>query len=214
MLHWFQKMMPKEDRFFDLFARHSEAVLPGAEALRGLLEGGNAVPQRFAEIRAREHEADEITREVLQATRRTFITPFDRGSIKDLIGSMDDTIDQMQKVGKAVILFDISEFEPDMRDMGDAIVQCAGLVRQVVPLLSALNTHAAEITKHCERIVAIEGQADDIHDGGLRRLYQASGRADPMAFIAGSEIYDHLEKVVDRFDDVANEIQGIVIEHV
>ena len=213
MLDWFQKLMPKEDRFFDLFARHSEAVLAGAEALRGLLEGGNAVPQRFAEIRAREHEADEITREVLQATRRTFITPFDRGSIKDLIGSMDDTVDQMQKVGKAVILFDVDRFEPDMREMGDAIVQCAELVRQVVPLLSGLNTHAAEITRHCERIIAIEGHADEIHDAGMRRLFLAS-RSDPMAFIAGSEIYDHLEKVVDRFDDVANEIQGIVIEHV
>ena len=214
MLHWFQRLMPREERFFDLFARHSRAVLSGAKSLRAMLEGDGAIPQRFAEIRAREHEADDVTREVLQATRRTFVTPFDRGSIKDLIGSMDDTIDQMQKVGKAVILFDVCRFEPNMRDMGDAIVQCAELVEQVVPLLSQISRNAARITHLCEQIIAIEGRADEIHDAGLRRLYQASGPTNAMAFIAGSEIYDHLEKVVDRFDDVANEVQGIVIEHV
>jgi uncharacterized protein len=82
MLDWFQALMPKEDRFFDLFARHSRTLVAGAEALRQLLEGGETVAQHCREIVEREQEADEITREVLQAVRRTFITPFDRGDIR------------------------------------------------------------------------------------------------------------------------------------
>ena len=89
--------MPREERFFELFARHAQVTLTGAEALRALLQGGDAVLRHCKEISARENEADEITREVLTALRRTFITPLDRGDIKDLITSMDDAIDQMNK---------------------------------------------------------------------------------------------------------------------
>ena len=84
MLGWFRALMPKEERFFDLFNRHAQVTLAGAEALRALLKGGDNVPQCCREISKRENEADEITREVLTALRRTFITPLDRGDIKDL----------------------------------------------------------------------------------------------------------------------------------
>ena len=90
MLSWFRALMPKEERFFDLFTRHAQVTLAAAEALRALLKGGDNVPQCCREITKRENEADEITREVLTALRRTFITPLDRGDIKDLITSMDD----------------------------------------------------------------------------------------------------------------------------
>src|SRR5689334_12615889 len=104
MLQFFQALMPREDRFFDLFGAHSQAIFAGAEALRALLEGGEAVPQQCRKIVQHEHEADTITREVLQTARRTFITPFDRGDIKDLITAMDDSIDEMQKTATAITL--------------------------------------------------------------------------------------------------------------
>jgi uncharacterized protein Yka (UPF0111/DUF47 family) len=97
MMRWFHALMPKEERFFDLFARHSQAVLAGAHALRAMLEGGPAVQRNYQIVMDREHDADDVTREVLIAVRRTFITPFDRGNIRDLITSMDNSIDQMQK---------------------------------------------------------------------------------------------------------------------
>jgi len=97
MLGWFHALMPKEERFFDLFARHSEAVLAGATALRAMLDGGSAVKSNYETVMAREHDADDVTRDVLIAVRRTFITPFDRGNIRELITSMDNSIDQMQK---------------------------------------------------------------------------------------------------------------------
>ncbi len=99
MMRWFHALMPKEERFFDLFARHSQAVLAGAEALRAMLEGGAAVQQNYQTVMDREQDADDV-REVLIAVRRTFITPFDRGNICDLITSMDNSIDQMQKTAR------------------------------------------------------------------------------------------------------------------
>jgi predicted phosphate transport protein (TIGR00153 family) len=214
MLGWFHGLMPKEERFFDLFARHSQAVVAGAEALRAMLDGGDAVPRHYRTIMEREHEADNVTREVLTAVRRTFITPFDRSDIQDLITSMDNAIDQMQKTAKSVMLFNIRSFTPQMKEMGDAIVKCAVLVEEAVPLLRSISKEAARISALTEQITQIEGRADDLHDVGLKELFETQGAANPMAFITGNEVYDHLEKVVDRFDDVANELQSVVIDHV
>ena len=214
MLGWFRALMPRDERFFELFARHSHTVVAGAEALRQMLEGGEGVPQQYRVIMEREQEADFITRDVLIAVRRTFITPFDRGDIQDLMTSMDNTIDQMQKTAKAVMLFNIRSFTPQMKEMGDAIVKCAVLVEEAVPLLRAISTHATRISALTEQITQIEGRADDLHDLGLKELFETQGSTNPMAFITGNEVYDHLEKVVDRFDDVANELQSVVIDQV
>jgi uncharacterized protein len=214
MLRWFHALMPKEERFFDLFASHSQAVLAGAEALRSMMEGGEAVQRNYQIVMDREHDADDVTREVLIAVRRTFITPFDRGNIRDLITSMDNSIDQMQKTAKGVLLFDVTEFTPQMKDMADVIVKCAQLQKEAVPLLKSISSEAAHISDLTAQISALEGRADELHDVGLRTLYQTNAKTNPMAFFVGNEVYDHLEKVVDRFDDVANVMHGIVIEHV
>jgi predicted phosphate transport protein (TIGR00153 family) len=214
MMRWFHALMPKEERFFELFARHAEAVLAGARALRAMMEGGSQVEQNCRLVVEHEHEADDVTREVLIAVRRTFITPFDRGSIRELITSMDNAIDQMHKTAKTVILFDVRDFTPEMKQMGDAIVKSAELTKEAVPLLRAISQEAVHISALTEQISQIEGEADELHDVGLRALYQANVNSNSMAFFVGNEVYDHLEKVVDRFDDVANVMHGIVIEHV
>jgi hypothetical protein len=151
---------------------------------------------------------------VLIAVRRTFITPFDRGDVKDLITSMDNAIDQMQKTAKTIMLFEQHSFTPQQKQMGDAIVTAAGLVQEAMPLLSSINTNAGRISRISERISQIEGEADELHDSGLQELYRANQPSNSMSFFIGVEVYDHLEKVVDRFDDVANEIHGIVLENV
>ena len=122
MLGWFQKLMPREERFFDMFERHAACLVNGAAALRGMLDGGPKTPEFCTKISAHEHEADLITEEVFQAIRRSFITPFDRGDIRGLITSMDDAIDQMNKTAKAVSLFEVDKFEPQMREIGDLAV--------------------------------------------------------------------------------------------
>ncbi|HEX5380211.1 MAG TPA: DUF47 domain-containing protein [Phenylobacterium sp.] len=213
MLRWFQALMPKEDRFFDLFEAHAKTLTAGAHALRQVLEGGDEVPVHCAAVAKHEDDADHVAREVLLAVRRTFITPFDRSDIRDLISSMDDAIDQMHKTAKAITLFDQRSFEPGMAALGDLIVETSGLTSRAVPLLRSLRANAKELNSLTEQIVLLEGQSDALYDQGMAALYRGPARTDPMAFIVGSEIYDHLEKVVDRFEDVANRISGVLIEH-
>jgi predicted phosphate transport protein (TIGR00153 family) len=206
--------MPRQTQFFPLFERHAAVVVAAARALRAMLTGGDQTALRCQEIIALEHEADGIAREVLLKLRTSFITPFDRADIQSLITSMDDSIDQMQQTAKAIVLFEATEFEPDMRAMADAIIEGAELVQRAVAILSDLSHNTTELNEICLQITRIEGDADDIHERGLGRLYQKAKAGDAMEFIRGNEIYNHLEKAVDRLDDVADEIQGIVIEHV
>lgn len=212
-MKWFRKLMPREDRFFDLFARHSRTTVGAAEALNALLAGKDT-QQHCERIIALEDEADDITREVLLAVRRSFITPFDRGDIKDLIMSMDDAIDMMHKTVKTIRLFEQDSFDPGMQEMGGIIVQAAKLVAEAIPLLDRMAANAQRLGILTEGVVKVEGRSDELHDQGLKDLFRRHGATNPMAYIIGSEIYGELEKVVDRFEDVANEINGIVIENV
>jgi uncharacterized protein len=214
MLNLFRRLLPREEKFFDLYARHADSVLRGAEELRRMLDGGEAVRRHYPAVLAAEDDADVITREVVQAVRRTFVTPFDRGDIQNLISRMDDTIDQMKKTAKAIVLFEMTEFDPDLRRMGDAVLRCAGLLKEAVPLLSRIGPNAGRINELCELIRSAEGEADDVHDSGVTELFRRCRPGDALGFIAGREVFDQLEKVVDRFDDAANEIEGIVVEHV
>jgi predicted phosphate transport protein (TIGR00153 family) len=214
MMRWFRAFLPKEERFFDLFSRHSATVVKGAQALQGVLRGGEQTLAFCQEVNRFENEADGITREVLTAVRRTFITPFDRSDITNLITRMDDAIDQMQQTAKAVLLFEVREFEPTMREMGTLLVECAQLVGRALPLLQSIGANVSLLGQITEELTRLEGRVDDLHDIGLKQLFLKHRNANTMDYIIGADIYEHLEKVADRFDDVANEINSIVIEQV
>jgi uncharacterized protein len=214
MLGWLRALMPKEERFFDLFEQHATVVVAAAESLRAALDGGPGLHRHLQAVVDRENEADAVTREVLLAVRRTFVTPFDRGDIKDLITALDDAVDQMQKTTKTIRLFKIAEFEPEMIQMADRIVKAAHVVREAIPLLRSVSTHAAQIGRLAEEVGRIEGETDDLHDAARSRLYEVKGPAGALHFWVASEVLDHLERVMDRLEDVANEIHGIMIEHV
>src|SRR5439155_349998 len=140
MMRWFRAFLPKEERFFDLFDRHAQTVIHGSIALQSMLNGGEETPVYCQRVNQFENDADNITREVLTAVRRTFITPFDRGDIKNLITSMDDAIDQMQQTAKAVILCEVRTFEPPLREMGTLVVECGNLSGRAWPLLQSIAT--------------------------------------------------------------------------
>jgi uncharacterized protein Yka (UPF0111/DUF47 family) len=214
MMSLFRKLMPREDRFFDMFSQHSAVVVEAAVALNDLLHGKN-IDQNCDRIIKLENRADDITRDVLLAVRRSFITPFDRGDIKDLIQSMDDAIDMMHKTVKTIRLFEQTSFDPLMQQMGEEIVRAANLVSEAVPLLNKVGTNAQRLSAISEEVTRVEGRSDELHDLGLKDLYRrVGGGGNAMAYIIGSELYGELEKVVDRFEDVADEISGIVIENV
>jgi uncharacterized protein len=216
MLGWFQALMPKEAQFFDLFEQHATIVVAGAEALRGLLKGGPQVEYFREQIFVRENEADEVALQVLRAVRRTFITPFDRTDIQDLISSLDDAIDQMNKAAKIITLFEVRSFEPQMQEMGEAGLEAAKLVLEAMPLLRSIGKNAGQLNALTEEIIRIEERSDQLHDEGRKALFLANRHANAgntMSFTIGTEVYDHLEKVVDRLEDVAKEINTLVIDH-
>ena len=213
MFHWFQALLPRQDRFFDLFEAHAETLVAGSAALARLLQGGSTMPQHIREIHEREEDADTIIREVLQSVRRTFLTPFDRGAITSLISAMDDAIDEMQQTARAITLYEVDSFEPEMRDMAAIIIDSARLLAEALPLLRSIHANAGRLHELTARLVRLEGQADDIHALGLKKAFKTYGGTNPMGFIVARELYSHLERVVDRFEDVANEIDGLVIDH-
>jgi uncharacterized protein len=213
-MRWFQRILPREDKFFDLFERHSLTLVAGAEALQRVFEGGSDVARNCKVVVDKEHEADQIAREVMQSVRRTFITPFDRSDIQDLIQSMDDAIDQMHQTVKTIMRFEVSEFDSLMRDITALAVEAAEMTVKAVPLLREIVTNAGAINTYAVGVTALEGKSDQLYDEGLRDLYHRHKNSDPMAFIVGSQIYEHLEKVLDRFEDVAERVNGIVIEHI
>ena len=212
MLRFVRAIMPKEDRFFDMFERHAQILVAGAEAMGGMLSGKAGIAESCQQIAAHENAADDVTRDVLVAVRRSFITPFDRSAITALTSSMDNAIDEMWQTAKAITLYEVSSFEPEMKEMGALAVDAAKLVLEAVPLMRNIGKNAARLHEITEKIVHLEGRADQLYDSGLKALFQAHGER-PMEFFVGREVYRHLERVLDAFEDVADEIQGIVIDH-
>lgn len=214
MFRWFQALMPREDRFYALFNQHAAIVLQGAQALRQVLNGGSGTVEAAQKVMALEVQADSVARDVLLLVRRTFVTPLDRGDIKDLISALDDTIDQMQKTAKAIMLFEVDTLDSEMRQMGDEILEAAKLTVHAVELLSTVRENSARLNALSEEIIRLEDEADTLNDKGIKALFKRHRQGNAMDYIVGIEIYDHLEKVMDRFEDVANRISGIVIEQV
>lgn len=213
MFKLFKKIMPKEDSFFDMFGQHAKTLVGGADALSAMFAGQISIAEGCRQITDFEHRADAVTRDVLVAVRRSFITPFDRSAITSLATSMDDAIDEMEKTCKMITLYDVSSFEPQMCEMAALAGQAARLVAEAVPLMRSVGRNAGRLDRITENIIHLEGAADDLHEDGLKAMFQAHGDERPMAYFVGREIYSHLERVLDGFEDVANEIQGIVIDH-
>ena len=213
LFKYFKAIMPKEDSFFDMFAAHAETIVGAADAMGAMFAGQIPIPEACRQIRDYEHKADTVTRDVLLAVRRSFITPFDRSAITSLISSMDDAIDEMQQTAKAITLYDVQSFEPQMCEMSALAGQAARLVVEAVPLLRSVGKNGGRLDLITENIVHLEGGADDLHEDGLKTIFHRHGHSEPMAYFIAREVYGHLERVLDGFEDVANEIQGVVIDH-
>jgi predicted phosphate transport protein (TIGR00153 family) len=211
---WFHRLMPQSGDFFSLFERHSAACVAAAEALAKLTKGEGDPVKLCSEIQDREHEADEIIRQVLSEVRHTFLTPFDRGAIIALIGAMDDTIDEIHACATAIELYGFSDFEPEMKEMADKVLGAMKMIDEGLPLLRDVARNGNDLHRLTAQVVSVEGEVDHIHDRGLKSNYaRAKNTGDTLRFMVGREIYKHLERIADEFEDVANQIDGIVVDH-
>jgi len=212
MFAWFQRLLPRKGDFFGLFEAHAATLVGAGESLRRLADDDVSTAELLRSIQDREHEADELIRRVLIEVRQTFLTPFDRGAITSLIGAMDDAIDEMLAAARAIDLYELHKLRPEMKDIIKLICEAATVTAEAVPLLRNVSANGTKLHELTGRLVSLEGKADEIHALGLRAAFQTA-RTDPLQFAVAREVFKNLERVTDAFEDVANEIDGIVIDH-
>jgi uncharacterized protein len=212
MFGWFQRLLPKTGDFFGMFEAHSATLVDAAKDLQTLAEDGVSPTELLRSIRDHEHKADDIIRQVLTEVRRTFLTPFDRGAITSLIGSMDDAIDEMLAAARAIELYELRDLCSEMKEIVALISEAAAITAEAIPLLRSITRNGAKLHELTGRLTQLEGEADEIHAAGLKRAFQ-SARSDPLQFAVSREVFKNLERVTDAFEDVANAIDGIVIDH-
>jgi predicted phosphate transport protein (TIGR00153 family) len=211
---WFRRLVPKSADFFILFERHSASTVAAAEALSKLVRGEGEHAALVAAIRDHEHDADDVTREVLTQVRQTFLTPFDRGAIIGLIAAMDDVTDEIQSCASAIETYDFKDFAPDMQEMAAHICRALHKIDEALPLLRDVPRNGSKLHDLTGEIVRAEGEVDIVHERGLKANFAAANaNGNTVQFIVNREIFKHLEKVADAFEDVANQIDGIVIDY-
>jgi uncharacterized protein len=206
----FGRLMPREGNFFELFNAHAERIVEGSRELSLMLSSFSELELRAQHIDGAERAADKITHEAITLLHKTFITPFDRDQIHKLITSMDDILDLMQDVAESVVLYDIRKITPEAKQLGEICQMCCERVRAAVGLLKNVKD-AEAIMKTCHEIDRLESDADRVMRSAMSKLFR--DESDVKQLIKLRTIYELLETITDRCEDVANVIEGIVLEN-
>lgn len=208
-----RSLMPKEERFLEQFSAHADRIQAAAEVLSALMVAPAAERvSRVAELKRIEKEADQIGRRTVIGLHRAFITPFDRSDILALSNALDDAVDLIEEVGSQTELYGLESFDGFMVELSRHILRCAEKVCELIPLLEDVSRNAARINALCESISAVEGEADAVLRQALQQL--VTDRPETVPFFARKEVYELLEAVTDRCDDVADVIEGIMLDQV
>lgn len=204
------KLMPREGRFFDLFNAHAAQIMEGSRALSQLMANPGSPDDCARRIDEAERSADKITREAVTLLHRTFITPLDRDQIHNLITTMDDILDLTQDVAESLVLYDIRVVTPEARQLTQICQMTCERVKIAVGMLGNMSGPEAVI-KICEEIDRLESDADRVMRSAMSRLFREE--SDVKQLIKLRSIYEQLEEITDRCEDVANIVEGIVLEH-
>ena len=212
----FGKLLPREGNFFELFNQHAAFIVEGAHAFTLMIEnyGNLELREKYAgEVIAAERSADRVTAEVNRLLHKTFITPIDREQIHGLINAMDDIVDLLQDATETMQLYDVRSMTEEVLRLGDLSAKCCERVQHAVSLLPKLSQHdAAEAAiKTCEEIDKLESDADRVMRSAMSRLFREE--TDVRELIKLKAIYEQLESISDRCEDVANLIEGVVLEN-
>lgn len=206
----FARWMPREERFFELFVEHAEQLVLGASELKALMQNVGELTARKRNIESIEHVADKITHQTMQLVHKTFITPLDRDEIHQLITKMDDILDLMEDVSQCMFLYDIRAVTPEALQLAEICVVSTEKVRAAVKLLPDMK-NAATIVPLCAEIDRLESDADHVMRAAMAKLFREE--ADAKHLFKMKEIYQLLESVTDRCQDVANILEGIVLDN-
>ena len=207
MLRW---LLPRVEDFFDLFERHAALTVEGAKEMRQLVDGDRDIPARAARVKELEHETDVITHTCVERLHKTFITPLDRDDIYRLITRMDDVMDYIESAAVAVMLYDLTEMIAPARALAEILVRATEAVAVAVAGLRNLKRPDAILTA-CIEVNRLENECDEILRAALADLFRSA--SDPLLVLKWKEVCEALENATDRCEDVANVIEGVVLEH-
>jgi len=209
----FGSLMPREGKFFDLFNQHADRIAAGSRELALLMEHYSDMEARqkgLDAIDTIEKAADKITHETVSLLHKTFITPFDRETILQLINQMDDILDLIQDVAESAMLYDLQRVTPEARQLAELNQMCCERVKSAVGLLSSMD-NADAILKLCTEIDRLESDSDRVMRSAMSKLFR--DESDVRQLIKLKALYELLEAVSDKCEDVANVIEGVVLEN-
>ena len=205
-----RRFLPREEDFFGLFEQHAALTVEGAKQMRRLVQGDQNFRAVCARIKEIEHETDVITHSCVERLHKVFITPIDRDDIHTLITRMDDIMDFIEAAAVSVTLYELTEMTEPVRALAEVLVKSTEEVAVAVAGLRDLK-HSDVILKACIEVNRLENEGDEILRGALADLFR--GATDPLLVLKWKEVYEALETATDRCEDVANIIEGVVLEN-
>ena len=206
----FGRLMPHEGRFFDYFKELAELIVQASRELQALMATFDDVERRRFNIETIEKKGDKVTHATVELLHRTFITPLDRDDIHQLITNMDDILDLIEDSAQSISMYDIRAVTPDAARLAEICVHCAEKVKAAVELLPNMQ-NARKILEVCGEIDKLESEADHLMRTAMAKLFR--DEPDVRQLIKLRTIYELLEEMTDRCEDVANIIEGIVLEN-
>ena len=200
------RLVPREAKFFDMFADMSSNLQEGARVLAETLRTSEAIPVKVQRIKELEHRGDDMTHAVITKLNQTFITPFDREDIHKLASSLDDVLDYINAAGDRLILYKINKIPPAAADLADIVVkQCEQLSEAVKHLEKHDN-----VLDYCVEVNRLENEADHVARTAIAKLFD--DEKNPIALIKLKELYEVLEMATDKAEDVANVLESVVVK--
>ena len=213
---FFGKLLPKEGNFFELFNQHADRIVEAARAFSNLVVNytDSHLREKYTQdVDNAERSADRVTHDVNRLLHTTFITPLDREQIHSLINLMDDVADLIQDSAETMALYDVRVMTEEITRLTDLSVKCCERLRDAVNMLGNIADPAtAEAAlKTCEEIDRLESDADRVMRSAMSKLFREE--PDVREVIKLKAIYELLETITDKCEDVANQIEGIVLEN-
>jgi predicted phosphate transport protein (TIGR00153 family) len=203
------RLLPKEEKFFELFKQDAENLKKGVEALKDLVDHYDNVEEKYLKIKAIEHQGDIITHDIIVKLRETFITPLEREDIHELASGMDDVLDCLEGVASRLHYFRIIQPTPEIRKLVSIINAAVGQIYEAILHLGKLG----RVHSFCQEINSLEYQADLIGQEAIANLFEKTQKVEGLKdLIKFKEIYGRLESAADRCEDVANVIEGIMVK--
>ena len=203
------RLLPRDERFFELFEQATTIIVAGAEQLQLMLDDFGNAEQYRQTIFDLEHAGDSVIHEVVDKLNRTFVTPMDPEDIRAVASRLDDIIDYTQAAAERLVLYDVHEPLPSSRELARALVAIVKEVQIVIVLLRDFSQRKA-IMQHCIEINRLENIGDKIYREALGPLFR---KGDPMELMRWKEIFEQIEQAIDQCEDLADVIESIVVKH-